>query len=144
MAQNKIQELEEALAGFFSGLADFQIEAGQISNAAAGSALRIASSTAGGFLEPPTYNCEYIARGRSVAECVELCDKFRLLLPRFGGSVGAFRLVSAISGDSVSVVQGSDRGAVCYLATMPFTVVVKGKVDTMGMNGKDFHPTQGG
>lgn len=127
MAQNKIQELEEALAGFFSGLADFQIEAGQISNAAAGSALRIASSTAGGFLEPPTYNCEYIARGRSVAECLELCDKFRLLLPRFGGSVGAFRLVSAISGDSVSVVQGSDRGAVCYLATMPFTVVAKGK-----------------
>lgn len=127
MAQNKIQELEEALAGFFSGLADFQIEAGQISNAAAGSALRIASSTAGGFLEPPTYNCEYIARGRSVAECLELCDKFRLLMPRFGGSVGAFRLVSAISGDSVSVVQGSDRGAVCYLATMPFTVVAKGK-----------------
>lgn len=127
MAQNKIQELEEALAGFFSGLADFQIEAGQISNAAAGSALRIASSTAGGFLEPPTYNCEFIARGRSVAECLELCDKFRLLMPRFGGSVGAFRLVSAISGDSVSVVQGSDRGAVCYLATMPFTVVAKGK-----------------
>lgn len=127
MAQNKVEELEEALAGFFSGLADFQIEAGQISNAAAGSALRIASSTAGGFLEPPTYNCEFIARGRSVAECLELCDKFRLLLPRFGGSVGAFRLVSAISGDSVSVVQGSDRGAVCYLATMPFTVVAKGK-----------------
>lgn len=127
MAQNKVEELEEALAGFFSGLAEFQIEAGQISNAAAGSALRIASSTAGGFLEPPTYNCEYIARGRSVAECLELCDKFRLLLPRFGGSVGAFRLVSAISGDSVSVVQGSDRGAVCYLATMPFTVVAKGK-----------------
>lgn len=127
MAQNKIQELEEALAGFFSGLADFQIEAGQISNAAAGSALRIASSTAGGFLEPPTYNCEFIARGRSVAECLELCDKFRLLMPRFGGYVGAFRLVSAISGDSVSVVQGSDRGAVCYLATMPFTVVAKGK-----------------
>lgn len=127
MAQNKVEELEEALAGFFSGLADFQIEAGQISNAAAGSALRIASSTAGGFLEPPTYNCEFIARGRSVAECLELCDKFRLLMPRFGGSVGAFRLVSAISGDSVSVVQGSDRGAVCYLATMPFTVVAKGK-----------------
>ena len=128
MAQNEVEELEEALAGFFSGLAEFQIEAGQISNAAAGvSALRIASSTAGGFLEPPTYNCEFIARGRSVAECVGLCDKFRLLLPRFGGSVGAFRLVSAISGDEVSVVQGSDRGAVCYLATMPFTVVVKGK-----------------
>lgn len=127
MAQNKVEELEEALAGFFSGLAEFQIEAGQISNAAAGSALRIASSTAGGFLEPPTYNCEFIARGRSVAECLELCDKFRLLMPRFGGSVGAFRLVSAISGDSVSVVQGSDRGAVCYLATMPFTVVAKGK-----------------
>ena len=36
MAQNEIQELEEALAGFFSGLAEFQIEAGQISNAAAG------------------------------------------------------------------------------------------------------------
>lgn len=128
MAQNEVEELEEALAGFFSGLAEFQIEAGQISNAAAGvSALRIASSTAGGFLEPPTYNGEFIARGRSVPECVELCDKFRLLLPRFGGSVGAFRLVSALSGDSVSVVQGSDRGAVCYLATMPFTVVVKGK-----------------
>ena len=127
MAQNKVEELEEALAGFFSGLAESQIEAGQISNAAGVSALRIASSTAGGFLEPPTYNCEFIAKGRSVAECVELCDKFRLLLPRFGGSVGAFRLVSAISGDSVSVVQGSDRGAVCYLATMPFTVVVKGK-----------------
>lgn len=127
MAQNEVEELEEALAGFFSGIAEYQIEAGQISNAAAGSALRIASSTAGGFLEPPTYNCEYIARGRSVAECLELCDKFRLLMPRFGGSVGAFRLVSAISGDSVSVVQGSDRGAVCYLATMPFTVVAKGK-----------------
>ena len=128
MAQNEVEELEDALAGFFSGLAAFQIEAGQISNAAAGvSALRIASSTAGGFLEPPTYNCEFIARGRSVAECLELCDKFRFLLPRFGGSVGAFRLVSALSGDGVSVVQGSDRGAVCYLATMPFAVVVRGK-----------------
>ena len=51
MAQNEVEELEEALAGFFSDLAEFQIEAGQISNAAAGvSALRIASSTAGGFL----------------------------------------------------------------------------------------------
>ena len=127
MAQNDVEELEGALAGFFSGLAEFQIEAGQISNAAGVSALRIASSTAGGFLEPPTYNCEFIVRGRSVAECLELCDRFRLLLPRFGGSVGAFRLVSAISGDSVSVVQGSDRGAVCYLATMPFTVVARGK-----------------
>ena len=128
MAQNEVEELEDALAGFFSGLAEFQIEAGQISNAAAGvSALRIASSTAGGFLEPPTYNCEFIARGRSVAECVGLCDKFRFLLPRFGGAVGAFHLVSAISGGSVSVVQGSDRGSVCYLATMPFTVVAKGK-----------------
>ena len=127
MAQTEVEELEEALAGFFSGLAEFQIEAGQISNAAGVSALRIASSTAGGFLEPPTYNCEFIVRGRSVAECLELCDRFRLLLPRFGGSVGAFRLVSAISGDSVSVVQGSDRGAVCYLATMPFTVVARGK-----------------
>lgn len=127
MAQTEVEELEEALAGFFSGLSEFQIEAGQISNAAGVSALRIASSTAGGFLEPPTYNCEFIVRGRSVAECLELCDKFRLLLPRFGGSVGAFRLVSAISGDSVSVVQGSDRGAVCYLATMPFTVVARGK-----------------
>ena len=128
MARNDVEELEDALAGFFSDLAAFQIEAGQISNAAAGvSALRIASSTAGGFLEPPTYNCEFIVRGRSVAECLELCDSFRLLLPRFGGSVGAFHLVSAISGDSVSVVQGSDRGAVCYLATMPFTVVARGK-----------------
>ena len=89
--------------------------------------LRRSKSRPGKFLEPPTYNCEFIVRGRSVAECLELCDKFRLLLPRFGGSVGAFRLVSAISGDSVSVVQGSDRGAVCYLGTMPFTVVVKGK-----------------
>ena len=128
MAQNNVEELEEALAGFFSDLSESQIEAGQISNAAAGvSALRIASSTAGGFLEPPTYSCELIVRGRSVAECLELCDKFRLLLPRFGGYVGAFRLVSALSGAEVSVVQGSDRGAVCYLATMPFTVVVKGK-----------------
>ena len=141
MAQNEVEELEEALAGFFSGLAELQIEAGQISNAAAGvSALRIASSTAGGFLEPPTYDCEFIARGRSVAECLELCDRFRLLLPRFGGSVGAFRLVSAISGDSVSVVQpppilalfpksppARGRGLKRHLATMPFTVVVKGK-----------------
>ena len=128
MAKTEVEELEDALAGFFSDLSEFQIEAGQISNAAASvSALRIASSTAGGFLEPPTYNCEFIVRGRSVAECLELCDRFRLLLPRFGGSVGAFHLVSAISGDSVSVVQGSDRGAVCSLATMPFTVVARGE-----------------
>ena len=98
MAKNEVEELEEALAGFFSDLAAFQIEAGQISNAAAGvSALRIASSTAGGFLEPPTYNCEFIARGRSAT-----------------------------------------------LRRCPSLSWRRGKVDIMGMDGKDFHPTQGG
>lgn len=124
MAQNEIQELEEALAAYFANLAGTAVDAGAVPpTAAGGCAFRVASTTGGGFLEPSTYNCELLVRHTAIDECLAVCDMVQRCLPRFGGAAGEFRIVSIMSGNGVTVAQGSDRGSVCYLATMPVTVV---------------------
>ena len=128
MRQIDIGELEKAFASLFSSLAGTAVDAGAVpSTAAGGCALRVASTTAGGFLEPSTYNCELLVRRTTLDECLAVCDMVQRCLPRFGGAAGDFRIVSIMSEDGVTVAQGSDRGSVCYLATMPVTVVATAK-----------------
>lgn len=124
MPKIDIEELEKALAAFFANLAGTAVDAGAVpSTAAGGCAFRVASTTAGGFLEPSTYNCELLVRRTAIDECLAVCDMVQRCLPRFGGSAGELRIVSIMSENGVTVAQGSDRGSVCYLATMPVTVV---------------------
>lgn len=124
MTQIDIGELEKALAAFFANIAGTAVDAGAVpSTEAGGCALRVASTTAGGFLEPSTYNCELLVRRTTLDECLAVCDMVQKCLPRFGGAEGDFRIVSIMQKDGVAVAQGSDRGSVCYLATMPVTVV---------------------
>lgn len=128
MTQIDIGELEKALAAFFANLAGTAVDAGAVpSTAAGGCALRVASTTAGRFLEPSTYNCEFLVRRTAIDECLAVCDMVQRCLPRFGGEAGDFRIVSIMSENGVTVAQGSDRGSVCYLATMPVTVVATSK-----------------
>ena len=124
MTQIDIGELEKALAAFFANLAGTAVDAGAVpATEAGGCALRVASTTAGGFLEPSTYNGELLVRRTTLDECLAVCDMVQRCLPRFGGAEGDFRIVSIMQKDGVAVAQGSDRGSVCYLATMPVTVV---------------------